>query len=136
LIDDLTLVLGRQCDAAVALEGRLCALELLVEAGEVRFVARAVDEVTAAADRLAALELTRNLTLSALGVPVDVRATAVAAAVPAERAGPFTARVDELRATVARVSVRRERVRQLAGSAHDRGCRARLGAASPSAANA
>jgi hypothetical protein len=117
LIDDLTLVLGRQCEAAVALEGRLRALELLVEAGEGRFVARGVDEVIAAADRLAALELTRNLALSTIGAPVEVSASVVAAAAPADRARPFITRVDELRATVARVRMRRDHVRHLVESA-------------------
>jgi hypothetical protein len=130
LIDDLTLVLGRQCEAARVLERRLGTLELLVSAGEGRFVVRAVEEVLAAADRLAALELTRNLTLSTSGVPVDVSATAVAAAVPGDRAGPFTARVEELRATVARVNARRERVRHLVTSAREGG-RGRLGATAP-----
>ncbi len=134
MIDDLTLILSRQCEAAMALEGRLHALELLVSAGEDRFVARAIDQVTAAADRLAALELARNLTLSTIGAPVDISATAVAAAVPAERAAPFTARVAELSASVVRVSLRRERVRRLVESAHASG-RDRLSAVASPGAN-
>ena len=113
MIDDLTLVVGRQCDAAEVLEARLRALELLLHAGEQRFLAMAVDEVEDASERLAALELTRSLAMAAIGAPDDLTASDVVAAVADERGTIFAERVDRLRGAVARVTVSRERIRRL-----------------------
>lgn len=74
MIDELCDVIRRETDAATALEGRLRALELVVAADEQRFVALALDEMEVAAERLAALELTRVLMLSTAGIAVDVSA--------------------------------------------------------------
>ncbi len=125
MIDDLTSVLQRQLDAASALERRLRATELLIENGEHRFLAMAVDEVTTASDRLAALELTRTLLLRGIGAPDEVSGSELADAVDGDAALRFTDALAALRTAVARVTVRRERVRHLLESARDEG-RARL----------
>lgn len=121
MIAELHDVLARQRDAAVTLEGRLRAIELLLAAGEPRFLSLAVDEANDASERLAALELTRVLTLTTIGAPPDVSAREVADAVGGDAALPFAALVDELRAVVARVTVRRERVRGLLSIAQAEG---------------
>ncbi len=113
MIDELQDVLRHQRDAAVALEGRLRAIELLLSSGEPRFLSLAVDEANDAAERLAALELTRVLTLSSIGAPVDVSAREVIGAVGGDRGLPFAALVDELRAVIGRVAIRREQVQRL-----------------------
>jgi hypothetical protein len=117
VIDELHEVLAHQRDAAQALEGRLRAVELLLAAGEPRFLALAVDEATAASERLAALEVTRALTLTALGAPVDVTASEVVDAAGGEASLPFVGLVADLRATIGRVTVRREQVRALLAAA-------------------
>lgn len=131
MIDDLTMVLRRQHDAASDLERRLRALELLVEAGEHRFLGMAVDDVDVASERLAALELTRALLLRAIDAPDELSADEIADAVDGESALRFTDAVAALRQAVARVTLRRERVRHLLVEARDGG-RAQLVAASAS----
>jgi hypothetical protein len=121
VIAELHEVLARQRDAAETLEARLRAIELLLAAGEPRFLPLAVDEANDAAERLAALELTRVLTLSSIGAPADVSAREVADAAGGETAVSFAAVVEELRSAVARVTVRRERVRGLLVSAQAEG---------------
>jgi hypothetical protein len=121
VIAELHDVLTHQRDAAVTLEARLRALELLLAAGEPRFLSLAVDEANDAAERLAALELTRVLTLTAIGAPPDVSARDVTEAVGGEAALPFASLVDELRAVVARIAVRREQVRGLLAVAQAEG---------------
>jgi hypothetical protein len=121
VIAELHDVLSHQRDAAVTLEARLRAVELLLAAGEPRFLGLAVDEANDAAERLAALEMTRAMTLVATGVPVDVTASDLAGALPGEQAGRFTDLVDELRTVIGRVSVRREHVRRLLSLAHTEG---------------
>lgn len=121
MIAELHDVLAHERDAAETLEARLRAVELLLAAGEPRFLPLAVDEANDAAERLAALELTRVLTLSSIGAPPDVSAREVAAAVSGDAALPFAALVDELRDVVARVSVRREQVRRLLAIAQAEG---------------
>lgn len=74
MIDELCDLLRRQAEAATQLERRLRALELVVAAGEQRFVPFALDEVETASEQLASLELTRVLALSTAGLPVDVSA--------------------------------------------------------------
>jgi len=74
VIDELCEVLRHETEAANRLEGRLRALELVVAADEQRFVPLAIDEMEAASERLAALELTRVLALATAGLPVDVAA--------------------------------------------------------------
>lgn len=128
MIDDLTSVLSHQLDAAVALESRLRTVELLVEAGEHRFLAMAVEEVVAASERLAALELTRSMLLAGIGAPDDVRGTELADAVTGDAALRFTEVLADLRAAVGRVTVRRERARHLLEAVRDDG-RAQLVAA-------
>lgn len=110
VLDDLTRVLRHQCDAAHDLEGRLRRLELLVQAGEERFLSLAVDEVHDASERLAALELTRSLSLVAATGADQVAASEVAAGAPVEVAERFTTRVAELRARVERIEELRGRL--------------------------
>lgn len=128
MIDDLTAVLHHQLDAAVALESRLRTVELLIEAGEHRFLAMAVDEVVEASDRLAALELTRTMLLAAIDAPDDVRGSDLCDAVSGDAALRFTRALADLRVAVGRVTVRRERARHLLESIRADG-RARLVAA-------
>lgn len=87
MIDELCDVIRRETDAAIALEGRLRALELIVAADEQRFVALALDEMEMAAEHLAALELTRVLALSTAGLAVDVSARDLVADVADPDAG-------------------------------------------------
>lgn len=108
MIAELHEILARQRDAAEILEARLVAIELLLAAGERRFLPLAVDEATDAAERLAALELTRVLMLSSIGAPADVSACEVAAATGGDAAVSFTAAANELRGAIGRVTLRRE----------------------------
>ncbi len=87
MIDELSRVLRRETEAAIALEARLRALELIVTAGEHRFVSLALDEMEAASERLAALELTRVLALATAGLPLDAVASELVAGItdPDER---------------------------------------------------
>jgi hypothetical protein len=81
MIDQLCEVLRRQAEAAEQVEARLRAVELIAAAGEQRFIGIALDELESAGERLAALELTRTLTLSSAGLPMDVTATELCDAV-------------------------------------------------------
>jgi hypothetical protein len=81
MIDQLCEVLRRQADAAEQVEARLRAVELIAAAGEQRFIGIALDELESAGEHLAALELTRTLTLSSAGLPMDVTATELCDAV-------------------------------------------------------
>lgn len=121
VITELHEVLTHQRDAAETLEARLRAVELLLAAGESRFLALAVDEANDASERLAALELTRSLTLTAIGAPAEVTASEVVAAVGGEDAVRFANLVDDLRAAIGRVTVRREQVRALLVAAQTAG---------------
>jgi hypothetical protein len=121
MIAELHEVLTHQRDAAARLEARLRAVELLLAAGEPRFLALAVDEANDAAERLAALEITRALTLAAAGAPAEVTASEIVASVGDERAAGFAALVEELRAGIGRVTVRREQVRALLSVARTEG---------------
>ena len=75
MIHELCDLLRREADAVAVLAGRMRALELVMAADERRFVPLALEEVEAAAERLAALELTRVLVLSTAGLPADLAAT-------------------------------------------------------------
>lgn len=121
MISELHEVLAHQRDAAETLEARLRAVELLLAAGEPRFLALAVDEANDASERLAALELTRSLTLTAIGAPAEVTASDVAVAVGGEDGMRFANLVDDLRAAVGRIAVRREQVRALLSAAQTEG---------------
>ncbi|MTV27362.1 hypothetical protein FTX61_18365 [Nitriliruptoraceae bacterium ZYF776] len=117
---DLVALLRRELEALELVERRLGAIELLVTAGEVRFLAMATDEATAAMEQLAALELGRGIALSAAGLDPDVSLDRLAAAAPQELAGVFTSLTGQLRAAAGRLAIRRERVRALVeGAAED-----------------
>jgi hypothetical protein len=104
VIDELCDVLRRETEAVNALEGRLRALELIVAADEQNLVSFALGEMEVAADRLAALELTRVLTLSIAGIPVDVAARDLVAGVADVEAG------ERMRGAVAALSSATERL--------------------------
>lgn len=99
MIDELCDLLRRETSAAIALEGRLRALELVVAADEQRFVTLALDEMEAASEHLASLELTRVLALAAAGMSPDVAASdlvnGVADPDEAERLGTVVAELSE-----------------------------------------
>ncbi|MFA9430950.1 hypothetical protein [Egicoccus sp. AB-alg2] len=109
MFDQLVSLLQRQVAALEAVESRLRALELLVVADEQRFVARAMDELEQAAERLAALELGRALVLSSAGLPVDAAATDLVTAADEETVAVFRDVVERLRSAAARVTEARER---------------------------
>ncbi|MFP4634398.1 MAG: hypothetical protein ACLFRD_00935 [Nitriliruptoraceae bacterium] len=71
MVDELVDLLARQTDAIATLEARLRALELVVAADEHRFVPIALEELEAAAEQLAALELTRMLAFDMAGIGID-----------------------------------------------------------------
>lgn len=120
MIDDLTQVMTRQCDAAMEVEGRLRTIELLVAAGEHRFLATAVDELEESSQRLAALELARVLALHVAGAPDDLTLDDVlGAALTTEAAASLVDLADRLRTAVVGVEERRERVRGLIGQVGD-----------------
>lgn len=104
MLDELVELLHRQTAAVTALEGRLRALELVVAAGEQRFVALALDELERASEQLAGLELTRVLALATAGLPADVTASDLTATF-AERDGVtrLSAATEDLRASMERV---------------------------------
>lgn len=104
MIDELCDVIRRETDAATALEGRLRALELVVAADEQRFVALTLDAMEVAAERLAALELTRALMLSTAGIAVDVSARDLVAVLADPDAG------DSMSQLVAELALATERV--------------------------
>lgn len=135
MIDELCELLQHQVDAATALEGRLRALELVVAADEHRFVPLAVEELEAASERLAALELARALALGTAGLPDDVAARDLVAGVAdPDETERLRDVVDDLAAATARLVDARER----AGVVVTRGARAsreRLYAASTLAAH-
>lgn len=106
MIDELCRVLRRETEAVIALETRFRALELIVAADGRRSVSRALEETAAAADRLAALELTRVLTLATAGLPVDAAASELVAGIadPDERVA--------MRRVVARLAMAMDRLEQ------------------------
>lgn len=117
-LDGLPELLAREVDALADLERRLRGLELLAGAGEERFVALAGDDVEAATERLAALELGRALTLSGAGIDPDVSADDLVSSLDEDAARGAVDLVGALRAGVARVALRRERVRDQLEAGH------------------
>jgi hypothetical protein len=129
VIDELLQLLRRQTEAATALQARVRALELVVAADESRFVATALDEVEDASQRLAALEMTRSLTLVAAGLGADVPAIDLAVAIGApDHADTLRVVVAELREAVVGAVEARDRATAVVGEATMQG-RARLHAA-------
>ena len=110
MVDQLVTLLQRQRLALELVEARLRALELIVAADEQRFVAAALDELEAASERLAALELGRALALSAAGIAPDARAEElVSVASDASLESGFRQAVDDLRVVSSRVAEARDR---------------------------
>ena len=81
MIEEVQELLQRQVEAMTVLEGRLRAVELLAAAGQHRFLARAMDELDIASERLAALELGRSMTLTSLGLSPELSPAELAVAV-------------------------------------------------------
>jgi hypothetical protein len=130
VIEELVTLVQRQVAALELVESRLRALELLVAADEQRFVSAALDELEAASERLAALELGRVLSVTAAGFAVDVAASELLeAAEDPDLASRFGVILDGMRLAVARVGLARDRALAVidAGAAD---VRARLEAAS------
>lgn len=111
MFDPLVQLLARQVHAAQLLEARLRALELIVVAGEQRFLVSALDEVEDASEALASLELTRNLVLSVAGCSPDITAEELLAhpGVGEATAAALRATLDELRAVMLRLADARSR---------------------------
>jgi hypothetical protein len=110
VLDELVELLDRQTAAVTALEGRLRALELVVAAGEQRFVTLALDELERASEQLAGLELTRVLALATAGLPADVTASDLTATfAQREDATRLHDATEELRVSMRRVLDARER---------------------------
>lgn len=129
MIEELTELLHRQVGAMENVEGRLRVVELLVAAGEQRFVTPALDDLDRAAERLAALELGRTMVLAGAGLPAETAATELLGVVRTsgddESADRLASVVDRLRGAAARVAELRERVRTVA-TAGAHGVAARL----------
>lgn len=103
-------LLLREAAAADTVAARTRALELIAAAGERRFLGMALDELETASERLSGLELTRTLTLSTAGLPADVTATELTAAVPdPEDRALLAGAVDELRQSTDRLRDARDR---------------------------
>lgn len=120
MIDELCDLLRHETEAVGVLEGRLRALELVVAADEQRFVSLALDEMEVAAERLAALEVTRVLALSSAGFPVDVAASDLLAGIADPDAG---ARMRDLVAALATATARLSDARDRAEVVVARGAR-------------
>lgn len=111
MLDDLVIVLQRELDAVLGVERRLRSLELLLAAGDDHLVEPAVDEASAAIERLAAVELTRCLSLTSAGLAPDLGVEQLRAHVPSEAGDRYDHLVGQLRAAAGRVAVRVEHVR-------------------------
>jgi hypothetical protein len=111
VIEPLVQLLGRQVEAAGVLEARLRALELIVAAGEQRFLMRALDEVEAASEKLSSLELTRSLVLSSAGYSVDISADELIASEEVTDGTGYAlrARIEDLRTAMLRLAEARSR---------------------------
>lgn len=117
MLDELVDLLHRQTVAVTALEGRLRALELVIAAGEQRFVTLALDELEHASEQLAGLELTRVLALATAGLSADVSAAELTARfAQREQATRLAAVIDELRSSMRRVLDARERATLVAAT--------------------
>ncbi|MFP4312069.1 MAG: hypothetical protein ACLFS9_08850, partial [Nitriliruptoraceae bacterium] len=82
MIEELYRLLTRQVAAVDAIESRLRALELVVAADERRFVAIALDELEAASEDLAALEVARSMAMLSESLSPDMSATDLLARIP------------------------------------------------------
>ncbi len=111
MIEDLTDLLERQTQAATVLETRLRALELVVAAGEYRFLSLSVEEVESAAEHLSGLELTRALVLSAAGYPPEASAEEIRDQLDGgdDQRALLSGAIDALRAAMQRVHDARAR---------------------------
>lgn len=124
MIEELTELLHRQVGAMETVEGRLRVVELLVAAGEQRFVTPALDDLDRAAERLAALELGRTMVLAGAGLPAETAATDLVGVVRTsgdeEGAHRLISVVDRLRGAAVRVAELQERTRTAAtAGAHE-----------------
>lgn len=118
MIEELYRLLTRQVAAVDAIESRLRALELVVAADERRFVAIALDELEAASEDLAALEVARSLAMMAAGLSPDLSANDLLARIPdAEDRALLASVIDQLRGSTWRLEEARERTRQIVGRA-------------------
>lgn len=110
MIDELVDLLHREAAAADHVAARTRALELIVAAGERRFLGMALDELESASERLSGLELTRSLTFVAAGLSPDMSAAELVAAVadPGERS-MLQAAIDDLREATGRLTDARTR---------------------------
>jgi hypothetical protein len=108
VIDEVIELLRREETAMAMVESRLRAIELLAAAGQERFVATALDELDAASERLAGLELGRVLALAGAGLPPDLPAARLPEAldVEAERLQPV---LDDLARAATRLTEARDR---------------------------
>lgn len=118
MIEELLELLERQAAAVGSLERRLRALELIVAGDQTRFISIALDEVEAASEQLASLELTRTLALCTAGLSADLTATQLVARAGNTTGAARVARsVDVLRVATDRVAVARDRARAVVGRA-------------------
>jgi ABC-type molybdate transport system ATPase subunit len=116
VIDELVTLLQRQAEASAVLERRLRELELIVAAGEHRFVTLALEEMEQAAERVSSLELGRVLALSAAGFPPDVHSRdLIAAARDDHEAAVLTHAVAGLKDATERLAAARARAYQVVG---------------------
>lgn len=135
MIEPLVQLLGRQVEAAGVLEARLRALELIVAAGEHRFLMQALDEVESASETLSSLELTRSLVLSSAGYAADTSADDLVASRSVADGTEYAlrARIEELRTAMLRLAEARSRTDRQVRSAAT-GTQQRRGAAEAFAA--
>lgn len=117
--DSLCDVLHRQVAAMEQLEGRLRAIELIVAAGHDRFLGLAVDDYNAAAERLAALEIARNVALVDAQLPLDATADDIIAALD-DRDGRVATAVDAVRNAAETVADAQQRARGVVTDAASR----------------
>lgn len=86
MTDELIQVLEHQTEATWRVTARLRQLELIVHAGQERFLGYALAELESASERLSGLELTRTLLLTGIGLPADATADEMIAAIGDETA--------------------------------------------------
>jgi hypothetical protein len=108
VIDEVIELLRREEAAMTVVESRLRAIELLAAAGQERFVAIAFDELDAASERLAGLELGRVLVLAGAGLPADLAAADLPEALGVER-GRLQPVLDDLARAATRLTEARDR---------------------------
>jgi hypothetical protein len=109
--DELIELLRREIVAMELVEARLRALELLAAADEHRFLTVALDELDVAAERLAALEVGRTLSVMSTGFTPDVTASRLADSLQGEEGERLRAVVEGLRVAAERLTLARDRAR-------------------------